>query len=116
MAQAFLLAAPNANALADWTKAWAASSGCNRIRATLAREPLTGRHRFSMLFPSWLDQKGRAKQKLKVLQMLTHSGVIRPAGVELRHSHPLVKGPSAIAFEDRIPYGFYLSGKSSHRK
>jgi len=69
-----------------------------------------------MLFPSWLDHKGRAKRKLKVLKMLTDSGVIRPAGVELRYSIPLVKGPSAATFENRIPYGLYLSGKSSSRK
>jgi hypothetical protein len=69
-----------------------------------------------MPLSSWIDQKVRAKQKLKVLQMLTHSGVIRPATVELRYNNRLVTAPSDTSFEDRIPYGLYLSGKASLRK
>jgi hypothetical protein len=69
-----------------------------------------------MSFPFWNDQKSRAKKKLKLLQMLTHSGVVRPAGVEMRYSNSLTNGPSAGLFENRIPYGLYISGKGPTRK
>jgi hypothetical protein len=69
-----------------------------------------------MPFTSWNGPKARAKNKLKILQMLTHSGVVRPAAVELRYGVPAMKGPSSASFEDRIPYGFYLSAKGWLRK
>jgi hypothetical protein len=69
-----------------------------------------------MPLTQWRNRRERAKQKLKVLQMLMHSGVIRPAEFELRYSIPLVKGAATVSFEDRIPYGLYLSGRASRRK
>ena len=69
-----------------------------------------------MPLTQWKNRRERAKQQLKILQMLAHSGVIRPAEVELRYSIPLVKGAASMFFDNRIPYGLYLSGKASHQK
>ena len=68
-----------------------------------------------MPLTQWRNRRERAKQKLKVLQMLALSGVVRPGEVEIRYGIPLMKGAASVSFEDRIPYGLYLSGRASRR-
>ena len=68
-----------------------------------------------MPFTQWRNRKERAKQNLKILQMLTLNGVVRKGEVELRYGISHMKDAASLSSKDRIPYGLYLSGKASSR-